>query len=444
MKKSLEDNLIDALDAMGEAIAVWDEDDRLIYYNSKYQDFFELKDRVRLGAKFQDLIEAHISSDEVQSFDGIEVKSNPVLYSKMRYEYHIKCEGVFIDSSTDGRWRQIKERKFNGNMRIGIYTDITEQKRNEQLLNKAKNELEIANQAKSNFLANITHELKTPLHAILSYAQLIKVSQSNIQTSSNAIISSAEYLTSMIDDMIEKTKLDISDSKLEYKSIRITSMIDDISKMFSIIANNKGIEFSIKEENLPTLIKSDERKIKQILINLIGNGIKFTQKGKVSLKIKGIDKGIKFTIEDTGIGVEKENFEKIFNPFEKLENDLNSQGTGLGLSISNEYAKLLYEPISIKSKIGKGSVFSFIVPLEQKQSDKLIIKNKINFKNTDNEDIDISVIDKKQKEDIKKAIQLLYYSKLEEIFNSFDEVLKNELLKYLKNYEWDKLNKIFI
>lgn len=443
MAKQLDSVLKNALDAMGEAIAVWDENDQLIYFNERYKKFFELSSRVKLGVQFKDLVKAHIDSDDVNSLDGIPVKNEPELYTRLRMEYHKKCEGVFIDQSKDNQWRQIKERKFNGNMTVGIYTDISEQKNAEILLKKAKNELEIANQVKSNFLANITHELKTPLHAILSYAQLIKNSSKNIDYNTSAIISSGEYLTSMIDDMIETTKLDLKDNKIQKEDIKIAQLIDDISKMFSVIAQNKNIEFSIIEENLPIVIQSDERKIKQILINIIGNALKFTNKGRVTLTIKSTKKGIKFIVEDTGIGISKDDFDKIFNPFEKLENDLNSQGTGLGLAISNEYAKFIYAPIEIKSKLKKGSSFSFIVPNENSKIDNTLNKKIDVTKKSSIDKTFLSKIKQEEFETIKESINMLYYSKLEEIFNSFDEDIKPQLLQLLKNYEWEKLQKLF-
>lgn len=434
--------LIDALDAMGEAIAVWDENDTLIYFNDRYKDFFELSDRVKLGVRFADLIKAHIDSDDVNSLDGIPVKSEPELYNRLRMEYHRKCKGVFIDQSSKNTWRQIKERKFNGNMTVGIYTDITEQKKAEQLLKKAKNELEIANQVKSDFLTNITHELKTPLHAILSYAQLINNSTKNIDYNTSAIISSAQYLTSMIDDMIETTKLD-SNNKIEKKDIRTVQLIYDISKMFTIIAKNKNIEFTIIEENLPILIQSDERKIKQILINLIGNALKFTSKGKVTLTIKKIKEGLKFIVEDTGIGISKKDFHKVFIPFEKLENELNSQGTGLGLAISNEYAKFIHSPIKLKSKVNKGSSFSFIVPLKNSNTSKLTNKKMDLTKYYSLTKIDTSTINLHDYKKIKESINKLYFQELQHIFNSFDSPIKEQLLELLKKYEWEKLQKLF-
>jgi len=433
--------LIDALDAMGEAIAIWDENDILIYFNDKYKEFFGLKSRVKIGVKFIDLIKAHIDSDDVNLIDGVIVKDYPELYSKMRYDYHQKCEGVFIDQSINNTWRQIKERKFNGNMIVGIYTDITEQKKAELLLKKAKNELEISNQVKSDFLANITHELKTPLHAILSYAQLINSSSKNINYNTSAIINSAQYLTSMIDDMIETTKLDIKDNLIEKKDIKMPQLIDGISKIFKIIAKNKNIDFEIIQENLPLIITSDERKIKQILINLLGNAIKFTSIGKVSLIIKHVKKGIKFIVKDTGIGIQKKDFQKIFIPFEKINNELNSQGTGLGLSISNEYSKNIYEPIQIKSTVKKGSSFSFIVPFTTEIFNKTS-KQKMNVtKKMDT--LNLSKITKYESETIRENIQKLYYSNLKEIFDNFDDDIKPQLLHYLKNYEWEKLEKLF-
>jgi len=433
--------LIDALDAMGEAIAIWDENDILIYFNDKYKEFFGLKSRVKIGVKFIDLIKAHIDSDDVNLIDGVIVKDYPELYSKMRYDYHQKCEGVFIDQSINNTWRQIKERKFNGNMIVGIYTDITEQKKAELLLKKAKNELEISNQVKSDFLANITHELKTPLHAILSYAQLINSSSKNINYNTSAIINSAQYLTSMIDDMIETTKLDIKDNLIEKKDIKMPQLIDGISKIFKIIAKNKNIDFEIIQENLPLIITSDERKIKQILINLLGNAIKFTSIGKVSLIIKHVKKGIKFIVKDTGIGIQKKDFQKIFIPFEKINNELNSQGTGLGLSISNEYSKNIYEPIQIKSTVKKGSSFSFIVPFTTERFNKTS-KQKMNVtKKMDT--LNLPTITKYESETIRENIQKLYYSNLKEIFDNFDDDIKPQLLHYLKNYEWEKLEKLF-
>jgi signal transduction histidine kinase len=439
----LQSVLIDALDAMGEAIAIWDKDDRLLYYNENYQNLFKLKDEIYLGVQFKSLVQANITSNTVLALDGVCVHKDAHLYRSLRMQYHQKAQGLCIEHSYPNRWLQIKERKFNDGMRVGVYTDISEQKAIEHLLAKAKNELEIANQVKNVFLTNITHELKTPLHAILSYAQLLQNNKDNHLANTQAIISSAQYLTSMIDDMLQTTKNNMDDTQLDIKPIKIKKLIADIKKMFSIIVSSKNLDFIVKQKNIPEVIYCDERKVKQIIINLLGNAIKFTHEGSITFEMKGKDKGIKVLIKDTGIGIDKHHLHKIFNAFEKLNPDMNSKGMGLGLNISNGYAKLIYSDIKVRSTLHKGSTFSFIIPYA-KSKKKISIKKNIDLtQRVSLETLDVSSISKQEYKKIKHAVQHLYYSELKGQFSALPSHIRSPLLKRLESFEWEELAKIF-
>ena len=230
-----------------------------------------------------------------------------------------------------------------------------------------------ANQAKSVFLANMSHELRTPLNVILGYSQLLRrePSLSSKQKDFLSIINrSGEHLLSLLNEVLEITKIETQHSSLELSIFDLHTLLEDIKRMFQLKADLKDILLEmIGVENIPRYILADVLKLRIILINLIGNAIKFTDSGSVSVRFQamGID-NTKFTLQvevkDTGFGISEEEINRLFNFFSQTESGKKSQsGTGLGLAISQAYVKMMNGEIKVRSELGKGSIFNFSIEL---------------------------------------------------------------------------------
>lgn len=251
---------------------------------------------------------------------------------------------------------------------IGISLDITNRILAEKELLEAKNIAEKANIAKSVFLANMSHELRTPLNAILGFASLLVKQQTTEEQQKkylNTIYSSGEHLLLMINEILDLSKIESGKMEISLESTDVTSMMSELESMFQIQAVRKNLVFELLiDSNVPQYILTDSRKLRQILINLIGNAIKYTDKGLVSISVHcdKITKRLLFDVKDTGTGIPEEMQAMIFQPFKQVQSNY-SDGTGLGLSIAKGIADLLGGQISVKSELGKGSVFTLEIPL---------------------------------------------------------------------------------
>ncbi len=261
--------------------------------------------------------------------------------------------------------------------------DITDRMKFENDLRIARDAAESANRAKTTFLANMSHEIRTPMNAISGYAQLLRRDESltKLQQEHLATINrSSEHLLSLINDILEMSKIEAGRITLNNSLLDLTRMVSDIDMMFKIRSKEKGINLQINYgSNLPSVIKADAGKIRQVLINLLSNAVKFTENGKITVDIAcaetaDLQHNFHIDVTDTGVGIADNDRESIFGEFEQTESGRNQmEGTGLGLSISRAFARLMGGDINItRSEIDKGTTFRFTFPAESASADQIV------------------------------------------------------------------------
>jgi len=399
--KKAERQLYDAIESISDGFVLYDEHERLVLSNSKYRELYkEITEHLVPGATFGEILKASIQRDTID----LDPKFLDDWLSE-RIEQFRKGSGSTETRLANGRWVRNTERRTSDGGVVGIRTDITALKEQQETLRRNIADLEAAkrqveqqsfrmreladryatekeraeegSRAKSEFLAMMSHEIRTPMNGVLGTIGLLQnteLTKHQIKLVGTAR-DSAEHLLTLINDILDFSKLEAGRIDLEQIDFDLPHLIESAISMMNPRAVMKGLQMD-KEiaPSVPRFMKGDPGRLRQILFNLAGNAIKFTDKGDVTLLVEAakMEDGrhfLTFKVRDTGIGIPADKIDRMFGKFSQADSSIARRfgGTGLGLAISKQLVELMGGRIGVDSVEGKGSTFWFALPMEEGQ-----------------------------------------------------------------------------
>jgi len=370
-----EERLRNILEAVPNAIIVFNEEGEILSANNQVKNIFgytvdEIKEKALDDLIPERFHEKHekLCRDYLKNPDLIEMGQCLEVMARRKDNSEFPAE-VSLNAYYSNKEIRI----------ISVVQDITGRKQAERDRIERKS-AEDADRAKSAFVSNMSHEIRTPLNAIMGFAQILERDSSLTKRQYeqiHTITRSGQHLLNLINDILDISKIESGQLTLNKNKFCLYTLLDDIELMFLSRADGKGIQFLIdRAKSVPQYIVADEGKLRQILVNLLGNAVKFTKSGGVSLRIraKGREKNtsgkneminLMFEVEDSGPGIPEEDMENIFDSFSQSKAGVEAGGTGLGLPISKRLINLMGGNLSVDSEVGRGSIFRFNIQVEE-------------------------------------------------------------------------------
>ncbi|WP_284651898.1 ATP-binding protein [Flavobacterium terrisoli] len=314
-----------------------------------------------------------------------------LIYTRRLVYYPLDLVRRVLETGNKKAIKLLKE----SNGEFSYIGNLFEENNNQKLeLITAKIKAEESDRLKSSFLANLSHEIRTPMNAINGFTDLIintEINETEKLEYLNVIEKSGKNLVSIIDDLIEMSKIDSNQLTPNFTLVNLESCVNELYETIKVTIQNKDIEFILIKSSMPAEfnIVTDDIKLKQVIINLLTNAIKFTDTGMVTFGYEIDEKNelIHFTVRDTGLGIDEGEHKNIFDRFKRVDSDVSIKvgGLGLGLAISKAYVELLGGTISLESKVGEGSTFYFSIPLQYAKVEHITVRpiNNLEFKKSE-------------------------------------------------------------
>jgi len=370
--------LRDAIASIDEGFALWDAEDRLVLYNDRLKELLGL-DELRLGVAFEELVRAAARSGLAQA--GADAEA----WIRARLARHRDSGASVEHQTTAGRWLRVSETRASDGGRTGVYMDISDLKSRERDLAElvdrladARDQATQATVAKSRFLANMSHELRTPLNAVIGITEMLVEDAEDLGLKDfieplGRIARAGKHLLEVINEILDLSKIEAGKLELHDEEIDIAQLVGDVSAAAQPLAAKNGNRLEILGAKEAGAIRADAMRMRQILLNLVGNACKFTERGTVSLAVSRPREGeIEFAVADTGIGMTPEQLGRLFQEFSQADSSTTRRygGTGLGLAICDRLVKTMGGRIQVESAPGQGTTFRVALPARREGSAK--------------------------------------------------------------------------
>ncbi len=367
------DVLLQALEGAEAGIAIYNDKDELIFSNEAMRGSNSLAPgSMRPGIKFEERMKLLIESKAIVGIEGREDE-----WLQLRMEKHQNPSDPIEIERRDGSSLLVNDIAVSNGYRVSVGTDITELKRTQAAVIRAKEEAELANRTKTEFLANMSHELRTPLNSIIGFSELLiatdfnSLGENRMNEYLGDINRSGRHLLRLISDILDISKVEVGELRLHEEALSLAQLTEESVRMISERARRAGASILIENTAPNVMLLGDETRVKQIMLNLLTNAIKFTDAdGTISVnwRICGDDTGrLCMSITDDGTGMTPENIRVAMEPFGQVANSMtrNHEGTGLGLPLSRRLAELHSATLEIDSIMGKGTTVNVAFPPER-------------------------------------------------------------------------------
>ncbi len=365
-----EQRLWNSIQTIQDGFAVFDNTQRMVTANDNFIQIFDGLEDVQPGIPYNRLIELLVEEGAID----IGEKHPSEWQAEMLERWLTTNPPDIVVKLWNQRFIKVTDRRAPNGDTVTVAHDITTNIRYEQELKEARDRSEAANRAKSSFLANMSHELRTPMNGVVGMADLLQdgTLDDDQQLYVDTIKSSGEALLIIINDVLDYSKVEAGKLQLHPEPFDLLQTVEEICTLLRPTATAKDLKLNfLWEEGMPRQFIADPGRIRQVMINLLGNAIKFTLEGQIVLRIAGVEMAnpsstlVRIEIEDTGIGIKKDQLEHIFGEFNQAEDEHSRSfdGTGLGLAITRELVLLMGGDIWVDSVIGKGSCFGLKIPL---------------------------------------------------------------------------------
>ncbi|MFE3838052.1 response regulator [Pseudogemmobacter sonorensis] len=359
-----------AIEAIADGFVLFDREDRLQFCNQSYRDIYAASaPALQPGTTFEEILRYGLRIGQYPDAVG---REEEWLAERMREHRGLSALGEH--QAEDGRWIRSIDKATPDGGRVGLRMDITQLRAQAEALETARRQAEAANRAKSAFLANMSHEIRTPMNGVVGMAELLCDTGLNDEQRlfAETIRSSGEALLVIINDVLDYSKIEAERLTLHPEPFDLERTIHEVVMLLQPRARARGLDLMIDYDVLlPTRFVGDPGRLRQVLTNLIGNAVKFTETGHVLTRVVGIETGpgsrqLHVTIEDTGIGIPPEHLDRIFGEFNQVEDERNRkfEGTGLGLTITRRLIEHMGGTVWVDSAPGKGSSFGFRLTLD--------------------------------------------------------------------------------